>query len=104
MQSIVYVESCILMTVLSLQRIRNILVNGDACTDVLHLENLYYCVKELTDDTMVLFNGAYYVIACLTQTNHLLLVSVKARRPDGARTVAWMQAVAGNLKIDVDPQ
>ena len=87
-----------------LQKIRAILVNGDACTDVLHLENLYYCVKQLTDKTMVLFNGAYYVIACLTETGHLLIVSVKARKPDGARTVTWMETIASELKISVDPQ
>lgn len=79
-------------------------MDGDECTDVLHLQNLYYCVKELSEHTMILFNGAYYVIACLTQTNHLLIANLRARKSDGARTVTWMQGLAGEMKIGVDPQ
>ncbi|XP_067951260.1 uncharacterized protein [Watersipora subatra] len=97
-------EGDVELTSCDIQRIQSILINGDACTDVLHLEKLYYCVKELSDRTMVLFNGAHYIIACLSPSNHLLILSIKARRPDGARSVTWMQSVAKELKIEADPQ
>lgn len=89
---------------LFIQKIRQILLHGDACQDVLHLEDLYYCVKQLTEQTMVLFNGAYYVIACLTASNHMVIVNAKARKLDGARTIVWTQSMADDLNITTDPQ
>lgn len=79
-------------------------MDGDACRDVLYLDNLYYCVKQLTESEMVLFNGANYVIACLTASKHLLIIHVRARRSDGARSVEWMQTVAEDIDTKVDPQ
>lgn len=71
---------------------------------MLYLENLYYCVKQLTENKMVLFNGANYVIACLTASKHLLVMHVRARRYDGARSVDWMENVAEDLDTRIDPQ
>lgn len=87
-----------------MQTIKNILVNGDECRDVLHLDSFYFCVKILTDSTMVLFNGAYYIIACLTQSKHLVIVDIRAKKTDGAKSIAWIQCMADQLSEGADPQ
>ena len=52
---------------------------------------------------MVLFNGAYYVIACLSQSKHTIIVNLKARKCDGARSITWAKGVAKSIKED-NPQ
>ena len=78
--------------------LRDIILYEPGCTDVLHLDNLYYCVKLLTDQLIVLFNGSNYVIACVTDTEHTLVVSVKARKFDSHRTMEWILDVAEILQ------
>lgn len=79
---------------------RSIVMHGDACPDILHLESLYYCVKELSDTTMVLFNGANYVIVCLSQSKHVVIVSLRAKKIDGARSILWARRVAESIRGD----
>lgn len=81
-----------------LQILRDILLNQPGCKEVLHLDNLYYCVKQLTEDMIVLFNGSNYIIACVTDCEHFLLVNIKARRPECEQTAAWIQDVAIQLQ------
>lgn len=78
--------------------LRDILLNQPGCTDVLHLDNLYYCVKYLTEDMIVLFNGSNYIVACVTDSEHFLLVNVKGRRSESERTVHWIQDAAEELQ------
>ena len=79
------------------QTIYNILVHGEECRDVLHLDGLYYCVKELTDRTMVLFNGTYYIIACVSESGHVVLFSLRAKKHDGVRITTWVQNLADKM-------
>lgn len=78
--------------------LRDILLHQPGCRDVLHLDNLYYCVKQLTDDLIVLFNGSNYIIACVTDSEHFMLVNIKARKMDSNRTSMWIQDVADQLQ------
>lgn len=85
-----------------MQLIRDIIISKDSASDVLYLEKLYYCVKELTDTSIVLFNGTYYVMASINELNQIVVVSVRAKRRDGARTAIWVQKVAAELKYKLD--
>lgn len=78
--------------------LRDILLNQPGCQDVLHLDNLYYCVKLLTEDMIVLFNGSNYIIACVTDSEHFLLVNIKARKMESHQTTMWIQEVATELQ------
>ena len=73
---------------------RDILLFEPGCTDVLHLDNLYYCVKVLTDQLIVLFNGSNYILACVTATEHTLIVNIKARKLDSDSTTLWVLKLA----------
>lgn len=80
------------------QMLRDIILYEPGCTDVLYLDNLYYCVKLLTDQLIVLFNGSNYIIACVTESEHTLVVNIKARKLDSDRTAVWIQRLADKLQ------
>ncbi|XP_067951210.1 uncharacterized protein [Watersipora subatra] len=87
-----------IMTLNDVLMLRDIILYEPGCTDVLYLDNLYYCVKLLTDQLIVLFNGSNYVITCVTETEHTLVVAINARKLDSDRTIAWILAVAARLQ------
>jgi len=78
--------------------LRDILLYQPGCQDVLHLDNLYYCVKQLTDQLIVLFNGSSYILACVTESQHTLIVTIKARKFDCDRTTDWILCLADKLQ------
>lgn len=78
--------------------LRDIILYEPGCTDVLYLDNLYYCVKLLTDQLIVLFNGSNYIIACVTESEYTLVVNIKARKLDSDRTIEWILTVAERLQ------
>lgn len=78
--------------------LRDILLYQPGCADVLHLDKLYYCVKALTEQLIVLFNGSNYIIACVTDTEHTILVNIKARKLDCDDTILWVLTLADKLQ------
>jgi len=53
---------------------------------------------------MVLFNGTYYIIVCLTDSKHLLILNIRAKKLDGERSIAWLKNVAEEMNTKTDAQ